>query len=161
MGNVQLLGNTSGLCSALAPIPLSAFRSGQGLVWRAVFRPDVRLARVVRLFVAKGLSRWRVERWFPTGEVQVVASELFANAVVHGSTAGGNVLVVLRKSPRRLRIEVHDSSLVLPVLAAADDDWESGRGLLMVGQLADSWGSVRTTTGKLVFAQFRARGWTR
>ena len=132
-----------------------------GLVWRAVFRADVRLARVVRLFAAEGLGRWRVGRWYCVDEVQTVASELFANAVVHGSTADGNVLVVLRKSYRRLRIEVHDSSPVLPVAAVAGEDWESGRGLLMVGELADSWGSVRTAKGKCVFARFRARGWSR
>lgn len=126
-------------------------------MWRAVFRPEVRLARVVRLFVAEGLVRWRVNRWYAIDEVQTVVSELFANAVVHGGAVGGNVLVVLRKSPRLLRVEVHDSSPVLPVPTVADDDWESGRGLLMVGQLADAWGVVTSDVGKYVYADFSIR----
>jgi anti-sigma regulatory factor (Ser/Thr protein kinase) len=79
----------------------------------------------------------------------LLASELVTNAVTH--QAGRAVTLVLTCSPGRLRVDVHDPSRSLPVLASASSDDETGRGLMLVDTLADEWGSYRTPAGKAVY----------
>ncbi|MEU2616573.1 ATP-binding protein [Streptomyces sp. NPDC007157] len=65
--------------------------------------------------------------------------------------------LTLTADERRLRIELHDDGRtpVRPHEHHADPGEESGRGLLLVRQLADRWGSARSTRaeGKVVRAE--------
>lgn len=90
----------------------------------------------------------------------LLVSELTTNAVLH--TGSGHVLcgLTLTSDGRRLRIELHDEDstpIRLPERLAGPGD-ESGRGLLLVQQLADSWGSARSARaeGKVVWAELTA-----
>ncbi|MFF2216457.1 ATP-binding protein [Streptomyces antibioticus] len=77
--------------------------------------------------------------------VELLASEVIANAVVH-SDAPCDVAVT--RPDERLRIEVTDADACLPSVVEAGPDDESGRGLLLVNALADDWGTRREVTGK-------------
>ncbi|MDP9947794.1 MULTISPECIES: ATP-binding protein [Streptomyces] len=90
----------------------------------------------------------------------LLISELTTNAVLH--TNSGQVLcgLTLTGDGRRLRIELHDedSTPLSPPEREAGPAEENGRGLLLVRQLAASWGSTRSTRagGKVVWAELAA-----
>lgn len=122
--------------------------------------PAVRTSvRVARDTVRDLLRAWKLPGDTCCDAVLLV-SELTTNAVVH--TGSGHVLcgLTLTGDERRLRIELHDedSTPVRPPGHHAGPGEESGRGLLLVQQLADSWGSARSTRaeGKVVWAELTA-----
>ena len=49
--------------------------------------------------------------------------------------------------------EVVDDSAALPRLRQAADDDERGRGLQVVSQIAQRWGTRRTSAGKVVWCE--------
>jgi anti-sigma regulatory factor (Ser/Thr protein kinase) len=69
--------------------------------------------------------------------VPLLLTELVTNAIQHG---GGQVGVRVCLRGRRILIEVTDGGEALPVLRRLDLEGESGRGLLLVETLAESWG---------------------
>ncbi|WP_459806057.1 ATP-binding protein [Herbidospora sp. RD11066] len=100
---------------------------------------------------------------------QLVASELVSNAVkataagcAHLEMWGGSPVPVIGLSVypmfNRVVTEVWDCSPEPPRLVEADDDSESGRGLLLVHMLSASlWGYRRPVTGgKVVYATIGA-----
>jgi hypothetical protein len=80
-------------------------------------------------------------------DVVVVFSELVTNAVMH--TAGASRTVVTHEPPN-VRLEVHDTSPVMPELRHDTDP--GGFGLRIVSRLSDGWGCVQTPTGKTVWS---------
>jgi serine/threonine-protein kinase RsbW len=80
----------------------------------------------------------------------LVVSELVANAVLH---AGNAVSVALVLGQDRVRVEVADRSAVLPAPSSYDLDAHTGRGLTLVGALAERWGAESQDGGKLVWAE--------
>ncbi|WEH34708.1 ATP-binding protein [Streptomyces sp. AM 4-1-1] len=125
-----------------------------------------------RHFLRFALSKWRTAP--VEDDVLLIASELVTNAVtaanavtVTGTPAGrptrdgreGGDLVTVRLVGLRGRvvIEVWDESDELPVLRAADDESENGRGLFIVQRLATSWGSCRSAGGKVTWAELPVR----
>jgi anti-sigma regulatory factor (Ser/Thr protein kinase) len=82
-------------------------------------------------------------------DVALLTSELVTNAVRHA--AGPVVTLVVSCSRGQVRVDVHDTSCVLPELADVPADAESGRGLHLVASLADEWGFYRTPAGKAVY----------
>lgn len=101
-------------------------------------------------------------------DVELVASELLTNAILH---AGGDVDVVIQRCRRGVRITVRDGRPDLvptwtePPIGRLNDDeldllaWSvfegttTGRGLLLVDAFADSWGVHVGETGKEVWAE--------
>ena len=79
----------------------------------------------------------------------LLVSEVVTNAVVHASSAPRLLVTVVGD---RLRIEVHDMSRALPVMQASSAAI-GGRGLRIVDQLADAWGTAMTSTGKVVWSE--------
>lgn len=71
-------------------------------------------------------------------DVELLVSELVTNAIEH--SRGTEITVSLRLDGRSLQLEVIDQTRRLPQIQEPDDDDESGRGLLIVATLADSWG---------------------
>ena len=65
----------------------------------------------------------------------------------------GTIVMCVRCRKGELRVEVHDRSPVMPVQVPvnADDDSETGRGLMLVDTLAAEWGFYRTPGGKVVY----------
>jgi hypothetical protein len=71
-------------------------------------------------------------------------SELLTNAIRIPSPSGLTETRWLLYADR-LRVEVQDFSPEAPYLSFADEDEESGRGLLLVHVLADKWGYEHTS----------------
>ncbi|POX61023.1 protein phosphatase [Streptomyces sp. Ru62] len=88
-------------------------------------------------------------------EIELVAGELITNALMHTE---GSAIVTLRAldgGDRRLRIEVEDGSSALPRRRDAGEIGVSGRGLVLVERLSDSWGVEARGGGKAVWCEFR------
>ncbi|RAS36778.1 histidine kinase-like protein [Streptomyces avidinii] len=104
--------------------------------------PTRRGARLARLLSTAHLGDWGL----PTGAAAHIVAELATNAVLHGRAEGRDFR--LRLTVHRdavLRIEVTDArGERLPpapgTVVEAGGEAESGRGLLIVGALADRWG---------------------
>jgi anti-sigma regulatory factor (Ser/Thr protein kinase) len=109
------------------------------------FTSTRRGARLARRLVAHRLDAWGHPYDSAVNEtVTLLAAELVANAVSHGHVPGRDFHLRLRRAAGLLRVEVSDTRaerrpdpacVVLP-----DDDAESGRGLLLVAALSDTWG---------------------
>lgn len=123
------------------------------------WRRERRSVREVREFVREVVRGWgwdgdRVD------DVLLCADELAANALVHGVPPGRGYLVRLvnEDAGRRLRVEVHDSGDGRPAIPGGPGPGEeSGRGLLIVGALADTWGVGEREPGKVVWCSFTRR----
>ncbi|TGA99067.1 PAS sensor protein [Streptomyces palmae] len=104
-----------------------------------------------RAFASGVLASWR----FPT-ELRdlgvLAASELVANSLQHGSPP---MRLRLRRTDRRLIIEVTDGDEQLPRRRRAEPADETGRGISIIATIASSWGSRRTLGGgKAVWCEF-------
>jgi two-component sensor histidine kinase len=72
-----------------------------------------------------------------TKAAELLATELFSNAVRHGS---GEILLVVGRDGPHLRVEVHDDSPDLPRVVEADLVAEGGMGLRLIRAMATEWG---------------------
>lgn len=84
----------------------------------------------------------------------LAASEVFANAVKHGSShETDTVLVEVECATDVLRVAITDSSCALPVRQAATGWDVSGRGLALVEAVSDRWGAdlAQDGSGKQVW----------
>ncbi len=80
---------------------------------------------------------------------ELVVSELVTNAIRY---AGGPIRLRLIRG-NSLICEVSDSSSTAPHLRRARVFDEGGRGLLLVAQLVERWGTRQTGTGKTIWAE--------
>ncbi len=87
--------------------------------------------------------------------IELVAGELITNALMHTEGSAIVTLRALDDGDRRLRIEVEDGSSALPRRRDAGEIGVSGRGLVLVDRLADSWGVEARGGGKAVWCEFR------
>ena len=79
----------------------------------------------------------------------LLASELVTNAIVHQPGETAELVIDCRRG--QLRVDVHDTSGSMPVLADAPADAEAGRGLMLVASLSQEWGCYPTPAGKAVY----------
>ena len=111
----------------------------------------VEAAPRARAFATGVLASWR----FPVElrDLGVLAvSELVANSLQHGTPP---MRLRLRRTDRRLIIEVTDGDDHLPRRRRADPADEAGRGIAIIATIASSWGSRRTPGGgKAVWCEF-------
>lgn len=107
-----------------------------------------------RSFVRDVLDTWGVtER---CDDVLTCVSELTTNVVRHDETHGHSFRVALSGRNGLLRIEVHDASRRHPVVKSPSTDSTTGRGLLLVNELADEWGvEPQDPRGKVVWTEFK------
>ncbi|MFE7955272.1 ATP-binding protein [Streptomyces sp. NPDC057413] len=82
---------------------------------------------------------------------ELLVSELVTYAVQYAGTGSVSLAVCLDEAV--LRIEVCDTSPVLPQPALPDADNEGGRGLFLVAALADRYHAEPTVTGKRCWAE--------
>ncbi|MFF4760553.1 ATP-binding protein [Streptomyces sp. NPDC001292] len=82
---------------------------------------------------------------------ELLVSELVTNAVQYAGTGSVSLVVCLDEAV--LRIEICDTSPVLPQPAPPDADSEGGRGLFLVTALADRYHAEPTETGKRCWAE--------
>ncbi|MFB8089781.1 SpoIIE family protein phosphatase [Streptomyces sp. NPDC055992] len=104
-----------------------------------------------RAFATGVLASWR----FPVELCDLgvlAAGELVANSLQHGTPP---MRLGLRRTDRRLIIEVTDGDDHLPRRRRAEPADEAGRGITIVESIATSWGSRRTPGGgKAVWCEF-------
>lgn len=108
--------------------------------FRAAFAADVSLSADVRQWIAVCLRCWDCDQKFEY-RAKLCVSELFSNAVQHGSTSALDVVTVPCECEGGiLMIAVADSSSRVPVPRQAAGLEERGRGLHLVAEIAMGWG---------------------
>ncbi|NDZ72245.1 SpoIIE family protein phosphatase [Streptomyces sp. SID10362] len=101
----------------------------------------------VRSQVTRRLGEWGLDDLVFTTEL--ILSELVTNAIRYG----GETVHVRVVRDRSLICEVFDSSSTSPHLRYAAMTDEGGRGLFLVAQLAERWGTRYTPAGKVIWAE--------
>ncbi|MFE0134481.1 SpoIIE family protein phosphatase [Streptomyces sp. NPDC059037] len=111
----------------------------------------VEAAPRARAFATGVLASWRFPPELHDLGV-LAASELVANSLQHGTPP---MRLRLRRTDRRLIIEVTDGDDHLPRRRRAEPADEAGRGIAIVATIASNWGSRRTPGGgKAVWCEF-------
>ncbi|GAU71474.1 putative protein kinase/phosphatase [Streptomyces sp. NBRC 110611] len=108
---------------------------------------DPSAVAAVREAAAEKLADWGLDDISFTTEL--ILSELITNAVRYA--AGPIHLRMLLD--RSLVCEVSDASSTAPHLRYAATTDEGGRGIFLVAQLADRWGTRYTATGKVIWSE--------
>ncbi|MCH0561777.1 MULTISPECIES: ATP-binding protein [unclassified Streptomyces] len=144
----------------------SMVRTGAGAArpraeFAMAFTSSPRGARLARRLVSHRLDAWG----HPYGSrvndtLTLIAAELTANAVRHGHVAGRDFRLRLTRGTTTLRVEVTDARAEgVPLLSDREPpgDAESGRGLLIVTELATRWEVTPRVgaPGKVVWAELR------
>ncbi|MBT2443558.1 SpoIIE family protein phosphatase [Streptomyces sp. ISL-36] len=96
---------------------------------------------------AAQLSEWKLDDIAFTAEL--ILSELITNAIRYGAEP---IRVRLLRD-RRLICEISDGSSTAPHLRYAATTDEGGRGLFLVAQFAERWGTRYTERGKVIWAE--------
>jgi PAS domain S-box-containing protein len=113
---------------------------------------DPRAVHEARDNTTRQLAAWGLEDVAFTTEL--IVSELITNAITHACGPIG--LRLIRE--RTLICEVSDASNTSPHLRRARTTDEGGRGLFLVAQLAQRWGTRYTATGKTIWAEQQVPG---
>ncbi|MFB7161026.1 SpoIIE family protein phosphatase [Streptomyces sp. NPDC056242] len=103
---------------------------------------------------ARALARGKLEEWGLDDAAfvaELVVSELVTNAIRYGGPPVS--LRLLRDVDRTLICEVSDGGHTSPHLRRASDEDEGGRGLFLVAQLTDMWGTRYDRQGKTIWAE--------
>ncbi|MFJ9743237.1 SpoIIE family protein phosphatase [Streptomyces sp. NPDC101166] len=109
--------------------------------------PDPAEVAATRQAATERLTAWGLEETaFVT---ELVVSELVTNAIRYGEPPIQLRLI----RDRSLICEVSDGSSTSPHLRRAHAFDEGGRGLLLVAQLTQRWGSRQTTRGKTIWCE--------
>ncbi|MGW3170012.1 SpoIIE family protein phosphatase [Streptomyces sp. NPDC001153] len=106
------------------------------------------LVAPIRKQVVEQLDAWGLSEAAFTAEL--VVSELVTNAIRYGSHP---IRLRLIHDATTLICEVSDTSHTAPHLRRAKVFDEGGRGLLLVAQLTQRWGSRHTPEGKTIWAE--------
>jgi serine phosphatase RsbU (regulator of sigma subunit)/anti-sigma regulatory factor (Ser/Thr protein kinase)/uncharacterized protein YigA (DUF484 family) len=83
-------------------------------------------------------------------DAELVASELVMNSVLH---ARSDLTLSVERTNRLVRLRVGDLSAARPVVRNADPDATTGRGLLIIEQIASRWGTDLNRDGKTVWVE--------
>ncbi|MFE9123942.1 SpoIIE family protein phosphatase [Streptomyces sp. NPDC007148] len=109
---------------------------------------EPRAAPLARAAVRRQLETWKIdeETAFTT---ELIASELVGNAIRYGASPIRLRLIL----DRQLTCEVSDTASSAPHLKHARTIDENGRGLFIIANLADNWGTRYYADEKTVWAQ--------
>ncbi|MDH6144084.1 anti-sigma regulatory factor (Ser/Thr protein kinase) [Kitasatospora sp. GP30] len=108
---------------------------------------DPAAVREVRAAVTRQLEIWGLDE--QTFTTELILSELLTNAIRYG----GEPITVRLLYDRMLTCEVSDGSSTSPHLRYAAESDEGGRGLFLVAQFAERWGTRYTASGKVIWAE--------
>ncbi|GAB7042129.1 MULTISPECIES: ATP-binding protein [Catenuloplanes] len=118
---------------------------------RASLPPVADSSRAARHLVVDACTRWNVPAVADTA--CVIASELVTNAVRHAGTPMDMTLAI---ADGKLLLAVRDGSPRPAVPTHPDPHTPGGRGLLLVGEMSQAWGSLALPDGgKVVWAALR------
>ncbi|MCM0677052.1 ATP-binding protein [Micromonospora phytophila] len=107
--------------------------------------------RRARELVTDACARWNLPE--AVGPASLVLSELVGNVVRH---AGTPMQVTLTLRRPYLHLAVVDGSRAHAVAGSPDARAEGGRGLMLVRELTQRWGSMPAGDGKVVWATLAA-----
>ncbi|MCX4575220.1 ATP-binding protein [Streptomyces sp. NBC_01571] len=106
--------------------------------WDLAFLAEPEEVAALRRIVRLQLELWGLQE--ATDTAQLCVSELVSNVITHVGPGTPTTLAVSIKGTY-LRIEVHDpDTRALPTLLDATADSEGGRGMALVGAIAEHWG---------------------
>ncbi|MBW3537340.1 MAG: ATP-binding protein [Actinobacteria bacterium] len=158
------VAEATGLPVSELELPGYPLGDSQPDLWREPPRPprearlrvssDPSVARELRLLLRRLLASWRIDERVSGDDVELLATEVTANAIRH---AGTSATAIVRFLGSRLRVEVGDGSPEMPVKGQASLEAEGGRGVPLVDALSDSWGVIPTRTGKRVWFEVPVR----
>ncbi|MET7682426.1 SpoIIE family protein phosphatase [Streptomyces sp. NPDC005423] len=114
---------------------------------------DPALVAPIRKQVIEQLDTWGLSE--ATFTAELVVSELVTNAIRYGAHP---IRLRLIHDTATLTCEVSDTSHTAPHLRRAKTWDEGGRGLLLVAQLTQRWGSRHTADGKTIWAEITLLG---
>ncbi|GAA4324616.1 SpoIIE family protein phosphatase [Streptomyces venetus] len=109
---------------------------------------DPALVAPIRKQVVDQLDQWALTE--ATFTAELVVSELVTNAIRYGAPP---IRLRLIHDGSTLICEVSDTNHTAPHLRRAKTWDEGGRGLLLVAQLTQRWGSRHTAEGKTIWAE--------
>ncbi|MFI9243672.1 SpoIIE family protein phosphatase [Streptomyces sp. NPDC053086] len=109
--------------------------------------PDATAVPRVRSEVSRRLADWGLEE--VSFATELILSELLTNAIRYGAPPVRVRLLL----GRTLVCEVSDGSNTSPRLRQAATTDEGGRGLFLVSQFADMWGTRYAARGKVIWAE--------
>ncbi|MEU9859374.1 SpoIIE family protein phosphatase [Streptomyces sp. NPDC047971] len=133
--------------AALLLVRVHALAEDDMASWRIA--PDPAKVAEARAATNAQLAHWGLDA---VGfVVELIVSELVTNAIRYGAPPVD--LRLLRDKDRTLICEVSDGRETSPHLRRARPDEEGGRGLFLVAQLADQWGTRYTREGKTIWAE--------
>jgi anti-anti-sigma regulatory factor/anti-sigma regulatory factor (Ser/Thr protein kinase) len=132
---------------------LARIGSGAPRRLRLRLRPVPDACRKARQLVTQACTAWHLGELVSAGAL--IATELVANVVRHAHT-GMELTVLLRDG--RVLLAVRDGSTRLPEPADPGLNDAGGRGLRLVRELADSWGVLPLSSGKVVWTTLSAPG---
>ncbi|MFK4222762.1 ATP-binding protein [Streptomyces sp. NPDC019890] len=116
------------------------------------YTPNARSVSLARRRTARLVADWGHAEL--AGDAALLVSELATNALRHGCLRGRLFRVRVVLNAEILRIEVSDPrGERLPNPRLPTDAEQCGRRLLLVGALADRWGTELRTVGKTVWAE--------
>ena len=99
------------------------------------------------LYEARAFVRDRTRGSSRADDVELAASELATNAILHAKT---QFELAVHIAPQKIRLEVTDSSPLMPLASESD----RRHGLHIVASLAERWGVNELDGGKVVWAEF-------
>ncbi|MQY16610.1 hypothetical protein SRB5_68120 [Streptomyces sp. RB5] len=105
-----------------------------------------------RALVGTALSVWGLKCL--ADRATLVVSELVTNSVLHTRCRLVRVGIV-RPDKELVCITVSDRSTVRPAIRTPDEEWEAGRGLMLVEAMADRWEVDVRRWGKIVRVDLR------
>ena len=107
------------------------------------------------LAVAREAVVRQASAWGAPVDIEVfrlLVNEVLANAIEHGAPPIGASVGLAAGG---LRVEVHDSSLVMPIHRQPSAGDLDGRGVWLVDRVASAWGVERLAIGKFVWFELR------
>jgi anti-sigma regulatory factor (Ser/Thr protein kinase) len=110
---------------------------------------DLTSARQARAAIRQALAAWNMDRL--SGDAELMASELVANAAEHGDGAPISLALHRHAEPGAdpgITCEVTDTAPEFTTGQAAGPDAERGRGLAIVAALAEASGVRASQAGK-------------
>jgi len=144
---LSVLGRDAGTDDDTAVLAVHRCGAGRLQVRLPRTSPSARLAR-------RGVRGVAAAHGVDSTVAELLVSELVGNAVRHSGASDDADAVVLRVTVDGgvLRVELDDCSERMPELPeGAAEDAESGRGLLLVAELATRWGAQSSAGGKRVW----------
>lgn len=111
-----------------------------------VLEPRLDAAAIARRHVRTLLQQWGLDEL--VDPVLLLTSEVVTNALLHGGTT---LTLTVGRAGAGVRVSVEDGSTVPPARRRRSTTASTGRGVQLLGDVADDWGWEHTASGKVVW----------